>query len=69
MNDKEKKEIRLDSVRTAMIIIRCMMAAVLSSAVNHSFWWGLLHFFMGWWYMVYWMIVHSNALEVIKGAF
>ena len=30
-----------------------ILAVILSSALNHSFWWGLLHFFFGWLYVGY----------------
>lgn len=39
-----------------------IIAAVLSSALNHSFWWGLLHFFLGWIYVLYAVLVHSDKL-------
>ena len=28
-------------------------AAIISAALNHSFWWGVLHFFLGWIYILY----------------
>jgi hypothetical protein len=30
-----------------------VVAAVISAALNHSFWWGLLHFCFGWIYILY----------------
>lgn len=31
----------------------CIAAAIISAALNHSFWWGVLHFFLGWAYILY----------------
>jgi len=28
-------------------------AAILSAALNHSFWWGVFHFVCGWFYVLY----------------
>lgn len=28
-------------------------AVIVSAALNHSFWWGLFHFFCGWFYILY----------------
>ncbi len=28
-------------------------SVILSAALNHSFWWGVLHFFCGWFYVLY----------------
>lgn len=34
-------------------LISCCIAAGLSYAINKSFWWALLHFFLGWIYLAY----------------
>jgi len=39
--------------------VGCAAAVVLSALTNHSFWWGFLHFFCGWFYVVYWFCVHG----------
>jgi hypothetical protein len=46
----------------AMGIIGSVLAVVMSSALNHSFWWGLLHFCLGWIYVIWALLVHSAAL-------
>jgi ABC-type multidrug transport system permease subunit len=47
-------------------------AAVLSAALNHSFWWGLFHFFCGWLYILYALLCRSKeilpALSAMFGA-
>lgn len=30
-----------------------LIAVILSVILNHSFWWGLFHFFCGWFYVLY----------------
>lgn len=42
--------------------IGCVVAAVVSAALNHSFWWGLLHFFCGWLYILYAAVVRSQEI-------
>lgn len=39
-----------------------LFAAVLSAALNHSFWWGVLHFFFGWFYVLYALIARSHEI-------
>lgn len=39
-----------------------ILAIVLSAALNHSFWWGLLHFFLGWFYVLYVLLVRSREI-------
>lgn len=51
-----------------MAIANGVLAVVLSSSVNHSFWWGVLHFFLSEVYVLYWMVVYTNAIEIIKGS-
>ena len=52
--------------------IGCVGAAVISAALNHSFWWGLFHFFCGWLYILYAALVRSQeiipALKIMFGA-
>jgi hypothetical protein len=33
-----------------------LFAAIISWSLNHSFWWMLLHAFLGWFYVFYWAI-------------
>lgn len=47
-------------------IIMSMIAVVLSSTINHSFWWGLFHFFCGWMYVLYWLLEYSNITYFIN---
>lgn len=42
--------------------IGSILAAVLSAALNHSFWWGLLHFILGWFYIMYALIWRSKEI-------
>lgn len=37
-------------------------AAVISASLNHSFWWGLLHFFLGWIYILYALLCRSHEI-------
>lgn len=39
-----------------------ILAAILSAALNHSFWWGVLHFFFGWLYVVYAVIFRTKEI-------
>lgn len=39
-----------------------IFAAVLSASLNHSFWWGLLHFICGWFYVLYALIARSHEI-------
>lgn len=47
-------------------------AAVISSALNHSFWWGFFHFLCGWFYILYVLLCRSKeilpALKLMFGA-
>lgn len=40
-----------------------IIALVLTVALNHSFWWGCLHFLLGWFYVIY--IILFRAKEII----
>lgn len=44
----------------------CWLAVVLSYAINKSIWWCLLHFIMGWLYVVYWLFEYT-AIDVWIG--
>lgn len=37
-------------------------AAVLSAALNNSFWWGVFHFLCGWLYVLYALLVRSREI-------
>ena len=39
-----------------------VVSVVLSAALNHSFWWGALHFFCGWFYVLYALLVRSKEI-------
>lgn len=47
-----------------------LLAVVISAALNHSFWWGLFHFFCGWGYVLYSVICRSKEiLPALKSMF
>ena len=37
-----------------------ILAAILSWTVNHSILWAILHFFCGWFYVIYWAITKAG---------
>ena len=39
-----------------------ILSAVLSAALNHSFWWGLLHFLLGWIYVLYALLFRAKEI-------
>jgi hypothetical protein len=39
-----------------------VLAVVLSVALNHSFWWAVLHFLFGWLYVIYALLVRSAEI-------
>ena len=39
-----------------------VMACIISAALNHSFWWGLFHFFCGWLYVIYVALCRSKEI-------
>lgn len=39
-----------------------IIAVILSAALNHSFWWGLLHFFFGWGYVLYAVLFRTKEI-------
>lgn len=45
-----------------LTFIFAIIAAVLSAALNHSFWWGVLHFFLSWIYVLYVLIARSSEI-------
>lgn len=50
--------------------IGSVVAVVLSAALNHSFWWGVLHFFLGWIYVIYALLCRSaEILPALKQMF
>jgi hypothetical protein len=42
------------------------VAVVLSYAINHSILWCILHYFMGWLYVVYWLFAYTDIVEYIN---
>ena len=49
-------------VASLIHLIFSIIAAVLSSALNHSFWWGVFHFLCGWMYVLYALIARSSEI-------
>ena len=39
-----------------------IVAVVISVAFNHSFWWGLLHFILGWIYVLYAVLFRTKEI-------
>lgn len=39
-----------------------LLSVILSSALNHSFWWGCFHFLCGWLYIIYAIICRSHDI-------
>lgn len=37
-------------------------AVVISAALNHSLWWGLLHFILGWCYVLYAVLFRTKEI-------
>jgi hypothetical protein len=37
------------------------IAAILSALKWHSFWWAVLHFFCGWFYVLYYLLQIRNS--------
>lgn len=38
----------------------CVVAMALSYAINKSILWGVLHMFLGWGYVLYWLFTYTN---------
>lgn len=57
---------------TGVSVIGSVTSAILSAALNHSFWWGVLHFIFGWFYVIYAVICRGPeivpALKAMFGA-
>lgn len=45
----------------------CFVAVFLSAALNHSFWWGVLHFLCGWIYVAYALIFRFREIRTVIG--
>jgi hypothetical protein len=41
----------------------CLIAVVLSWIVNKSIFWGIIHCFLGWFYVVYWILCRSKLYD------
>ena len=48
-------------IKNSIEFIGGLIASGLSYVVNHSFWWALLHFFCGFFYVAYWLAFHLPA--------
>jgi len=47
-----------------------VVAVIISVALNHSFWWGLLHFFCGWLYVLYAVLARGREIvPAVKAMF
>lgn len=44
------------------IWVGSVVAVILSVAINHSFWWGLLHFVLGWIYVLYVVLFYTKSI-------
>ena len=59
-----------DSSSGSCIGAGSVIAVILSAALNHSFWWGLFHFFCGWVYVLYAVLFRTKEiLPAIKEMF
>ncbi len=38
------------------------LSVIFSCALNHSFWWCVLHFFLGWFYVLYVLLIRSHEI-------
>jgi hypothetical protein len=43
-----------------------LFAVILSWTVNHSVFWVILHFFFGWFYVIYYYLVHQDLAPLVK---
>lgn len=48
--------------RSGCIGFGSVVAVILSSALNHSFWWGLLHLLLGWFYVLYAVLFRTKQI-------
>lgn len=46
----------------SMFTLGSVIAAVLSAALNHDFWWGVLHFFFSWVYVLYALLIRTKEI-------
>lgn len=44
------------------VTVGSVVAVIISAALNHSFGWGLLHFFCGWFYVIYAVLCRSHEI-------
>lgn len=51
-----------DSSTGSCIGLGSICAVILSAALNHSFWWGFLHFFCGWFYVLYAVLFRTKEI-------
>lgn len=43
--------------------IGSLVAGILSWNLNHAFWWCVLHVILGWWYVLYYLIVYGFTMN------
>lgn len=55
--EKKKKTITIITHRES-IVFGCALAMILSYTLNHSILWAILHGIFGWFYVIYFAIVH-----------
>jgi hypothetical protein len=63
--DREK----VDVVNRETGCLGCFVAAFLSWIANKSILWAILHFFVGWLYVVYWFIFRSPLYDWLSKNF
>ena len=51
-----------DNSSGGRIGIGSVCAVILSAALNHSFWWGVLHFIFGWIYVLYAVLFRTKEI-------
>ncbi len=53
-------------VKKSKFTIGGIVAIVLSWVVNHSVFWAILHFFCGWFYVIYWVLTKTEIYEWLQ---
>lgn len=43
-----------------------VIAFFLSYCINKSILWGILHYLMSWWYVLYWLLSYTNITEMVN---
>ncbi len=53
-------------VKKSKFTIGGIVAIVLSCVANHSVFWAILHFFCGWFYVIYWVLTKTEIYEWLQ---